>query len=57
MVLERKAMRRLLDWKRSRSGRSLIISGARQVGKTYLARLFAREQYASFIKLNFLRQI
>ena len=47
-------MRRLLDWKRSRSGRSLIISGARQVGKTYLARLFAREQYASFIELNFL---
>ena len=34
--------------------KSLIISGARQVGKTFIVREFAKENYKSFIELNFL---
>ena len=54
MLLNRKAMRELLHWKNSPARKSLIISGARQIGKTTLVRCFAQESYASVIELNFL---
>ncbi len=34
--MERKAMRKLLEWKRKKDKKPLLIYGARQVGKTYL---------------------
>ena len=52
-MLKRKAMTSLEKWKATPKRKSLLISGARQVGKTYLVRRFAEANYASFIELNF----
>ena len=54
-LLKRKALIDLRKWKAENKHKSLIISGARQVGKTYIVREFGKE-YRSFIELNFLEQ-
>ena len=52
-MLRRKIMAELLEWKADREKKSLMIRGARQVGKTYIVRRFG-ERYQSFIELNFI---
>lgn len=54
-MLKRKAYNRLLEWKNSPTKKCLMIRGARQVGKTYLVREFGRNEYESFIEINFIR--
>jgi predicted AAA+ superfamily ATPase len=51
-VLERKAYDRLVFWKESRARQGLLLTGARQVGKTFLVREFAKEHYKSFVEIN-----
>ena len=53
-MLRRKAWDAMLAWKGREAKRALLVDGARQVGKTYLVREFARQQYAHFAELNFL---
>lgn len=55
-MLRRKAMEQLEAWRVSSSHTALLITGARQVGKTYLVREFASQHYANFIELNFIEQ-
>lgn len=43
----------LLNWKSSDRRKPLILRGARQVGKTYLLKLFGKNEYSTFIYLNF----
>ncbi|MCQ2285835.1 MAG: ATP-binding protein [Bacteroidales bacterium] len=43
--MERFALQRLTDWKNSTNRKPLIVNGARQVGKTWLLREFARREY------------
>lgn len=50
--LKRKAYDQLLAWKNHSSHSTLEISGARQVGKTYLVNRFADEQYKRKIYIN-----
>lgn len=38
-------MDKLAEWKNSKYRKSLILRGARQVGKTYLLKEFARDYY------------
>ncbi len=52
--LKRKAYGRLKAWKESVRHSTLEISGARQVGKTYLVNRFADEQYRQKIYVNLL---
>lgn len=52
-MLKRKAYEALQNWKESCSDKSLIITGARQVGKTYIIRKFGK-LFDSYIELNFL---
>ncbi len=52
-MLKRKATNFLNNWK-SGKRKSLIITGARQVGKTFTVRMFAKEKYETFYELNFL---
>ena len=54
-MLRRKALSRLEDWRSEQDKKSLIVTGARQVGKTYIIREFGK-RFASFIELNFLEQ-
>ena len=53
-MLRRKIMEKLLYWKDDKHKRALLVTGARQTGKTWIIRQFAREQYKHFLELNFL---
>lgn len=56
MMLKRKIYNTLLKWKKDKHKECLFIKGARQVGKTYIARAFGNAEYGSFIEINFLKQ-
>lgn len=49
----RYAMERLKAWKNSESRKPLMIRGARQVGKTWLMKEFARIAYTDSVYINF----
>lgn len=52
--LKRKVYDRLLVWKNQSGHSTLEVSGARQVGKTYIVNKFADEQYKQKIYINLL---
>ena len=43
----------LKEWKKKPNRKPLVIRGARQVGKSYLVRSFAGENFENFIEINF----
>lgn len=47
------AIEKLLKWKQSKRRKPLIIEGARQVGKTWLAKEFGKQAYADTVYINF----
>lgn len=50
----RKIYDRLLQWKQEKDGTTaLMIEGARRVGKSYIAEEFARNEYDSYILIDF----
>ncbi|MCL2735861.1 MAG: ATP-binding protein [Propionibacteriaceae bacterium] len=51
-MLERKAMARFQQWKQSASRQALLVTGARQVGKTFLIREFAAQAYPVVAEFN-----
>ena len=52
--LHRKCYQKLLEWKNSsQSSKAILINGARRVGKSYLAEEFARNEYKSYILIDF----
>ena len=54
MDLYRKAYAQMLKWKEKSQGSSaLLIEGARRVGKSYLVRKFAQNEYESCLYLDF----
>lgn len=54
--MKRKIYEKLLDWKRKEAGRTaLLIDGARRVGKSYIAQVFAEAEYKSHILIDFNR--
>ena len=51
-MLKRKIYRRLLEWK-ERDHKSLLITGQRQIGKTYIIDAFAKAEYEHYVYINF----
>ena len=51
-MLERKISDDLLEWKRSGTGKALLLTGARQIGKSYAVREFAKHEYAHYLEIN-----
>lgn len=51
--MNRDLYNQLLKWKTSPNRKPLILRGARQVGKTYLLKLFGKQEYTTCIYLNF----
>lgn len=52
--MKRKIYQKLLDWKRNRKGNAaLLIEGARRIGKSYIVEEFARNEYDSYILIDF----
>lgn len=49
----REAIRQLYEWKDKKSRKPLIIKGARQVGKTWLMKQFAKEAFPKHVYINF----
>lgn len=52
--LKRKIDIYLKEWKNSKNRKPLIIKGARQIGKTTSIEKFGRENYKSFIEINYI---
>ena len=50
----RKAEDSLNEWKKNSNKKALLITGARQIGKTYLVRKFGKSNYENFIEINFI---
>lgn len=53
-MLKRKVVSELIDWKNNHKNKCLLVIGARQIGKTFIIREFAKENYDSFYEINFL---
>jgi predicted AAA+ superfamily ATPase len=51
-MLKRKAYDKLTAWKAGSGKNALLVTGARQVGKTYLIREFAKDNYENFVEIN-----
>ena len=51
--MKRNAMNDLISWKNKKNRKPLLLYGARQVGKTYLVKKFAEEQFKDIIYVNF----
>lgn len=55
-IFKRKIYDRMLEWKNIRAGSTaLLIKGARRIGKSTIARLFAQNEYESYIEIDFAR--
>ena len=53
-LFKRKIYDRLLKWKQESNGNSaLLIEGARRIGKSTIVKTFARNEYKSFILIDF----
>ena len=50
--MERFLYNHLKDWKNSKNRKPLILEGARQVGKTWLLKQFAKNEFENFIYIN-----
>ena len=54
IVMKRKVYQQLLDWKEKRNGEvALLVEGARRIGKSYIVEEFAKNEYESYILIDF----
>ena len=52
--MKRKIYQQLLEWKRERKGDvALLIEGARRIGKSYIVEEFAKNEYDSYLLVDF----
>lgn len=55
-IFKRKIYGRLLEWKRQQDGHSaLLVQGARRIGKSTIVEEFAKNEYESYILIDFSR--
>lgn len=52
MELRRNIYKKLIEWKEAVTGNILELSGARQVGKTYILKKFGKENFKRMIYIN-----
>lgn len=58
MILKRKIYHKLVDWKNQSQGQTaLLIEGSSRIGKSTIVEQFAREQYRSYILINFTESV
>lgn len=53
-MLKRKITKELIKWKESHKNQVLLVSGARQVGKTFIIKEFIKENYENAVYINFI---
>ncbi|MBO7048632.1 MAG: ATP-binding protein [Spirochaetia bacterium] len=54
-MLRRKILDKIYDFYRDNPNRALLITGARQVGKSYIIEQYAKKRFKSFIKIDFIK--
>ena len=54
-MLKRKFYDTLIQWRKEKKNECLLVSGARQIGKTFIIEQFGKENYKSYIYLNFVQ--
>ena len=52
-TLKRKAYNQISEWKKNKNQKCLLVRGARQVGKSFVISLFAKENYEEVVNINF----
>ncbi len=52
-MLKRKITDRLIQWKKAKDQKCLLLFGARQVGKTFIVDQFGNDNYESYISIDF----
>ena len=53
-MFKRKAFEKLMYWKEKKAPKySVLLEGARRVGKSTIAEEFAKQEYRSYIKVDF----
>jgi len=55
-MLYRKLYDDLTKWKSNKDKKALLVTGARQTGKTYLIRQFGKANYENFVEINFITE-
>lgn len=50
--MERTIYKKLIKWKNNKNRKPLILNGARQVGKTYIVKEFAKREYKNLVYIN-----
>ena len=53
MKMKRDLYKKLIEWKKDKDRKPLLIRGARQVGKTYLLKQFGKNEYENIVYLDF----
>ena len=53
-MLQRTAISKIVEWAQKKTRQGLLVTGARQVGKTTAVREFAKGRYQTFIEVNLL---
>lgn len=57
MIFKRKIYQEMLEWKRASHGESaLMVEGARRIGKSTIVEEFAKNEYASYLILDFAQE-
>ena len=57
MILNRKIYRKLLDWKNECHGtKAIMVEGARRIGKSTIVEEFAKQEYESYILIDFAKK-
>src|SRR5262245_2187595 len=51
--MKREIYKKLIQWKKSPTRKPLVLRGARQVGKTYILKEFAKGEYEDYVYINF----
>ena len=54
--MDRKIYQELLNWKNTNIKKTLMIIGARQIGKTYIINEFCKKEFKEYIYINLLEQ-
>ena len=52
-MLKRRFTDYLKQWKATKKNECLLVRGARQIGKTFIIEDFAKNNYESFVEINF----
>ena len=55
--MKRNVYKELLDWQSNKLRKPLIITGPRQVGKTFIVKRFAQNEYDNFVYINLMEDI